>query len=57
VDKHLSEVCDDDASNEELSTEAYILAFEGAIGAGATPIQARKIAEKISSSVVACNDM
>lgn len=53
VNRHLGDVCDAGASAAEISSESYVLAFNAAIGAGATPMQARKIAEKISAEVSA----
>lgn len=48
VDRHIGDVVTGDDDPEDIACEAYTLAFDGAVDAGATHEHARAIAQRIS---------
>jgi hypothetical protein len=50
VDRHLGDVCEPDDPGEIIADEAFALAFDGAVDAGATMDEARAIANKIAAA-------
>ena len=47
VDRHLGDACCADDGEDVIRDETYVLAFDGAVDAGATHEQAREIARAI----------